>query len=214
MERKQQAALPTGAESRFWSNLGHWVEGGLFAIVGLLALLESSDILTDSWIYVWPTILLIAGLTLPLGIFGHGHGEDARASRAALLADPQQQQHLIIAGLLFVAGVAEIAALASGIGILRYVWPLVLIVIGILFMIHTQHGTSEAATKAVRVHRILGGTLLLAGLARGLAVASGTYTGVLGLAWVVLLLITAVQLLIFREPEGAYEGDGHNNHTA
>jgi len=62
------------------------------------------------------------------------------------------------------------------------------------------------------VHRILGGTLVLAGLARGLAVGSDTDTGVIGLAWIVLLLITAVQLLVFREPEGAYEGGGHNKH--
>ncbi len=99
MEHNQQETPPSGSVLRYWSNFGHWVEGGLFAIVGVLALLESVGVLSGNWIYAWPVVLLIAGLALPLGIFGHGHGEDARASRAALLADPQQQQHLIIAGL-------------------------------------------------------------------------------------------------------------------
>lgn len=192
-------------ELRFGSNLGHWIEGGLLATVGVLALLELIGVLAGGWIYVWPAVLVVAGIVLPLGIFGHGHGEDARASRAAILADPQQKQHLIMAGLLFLAGLAEIVGIATEFSFLFYVWPVVLVIIGVMFMIHTQHGTSAAASKAVRIHRILGGTLSLAGLARAISLITGIDSGIVGLAWIILVLAAAVQLLVYREPEGAYE---------
>ena len=112
---------------------------------------------------------------------------------------------------MFLAGVAEIVALAAGLDVLRSAWPLALVVVGVLFFTHPQHGTDEAAVKAVRIHRVLGGTFVLAGLARSIAVLSGIYKGTVGLGWIVLIFAAAAQLIFYREPEGAYETE-HAEH--
>ncbi|GMR09865.1 MAG: hypothetical protein BMS9Abin28_0685 [Anaerolineae bacterium] len=194
---------------RYWSNLGHWIIGGMLAIVGVLALLEILGVLTGGWVYAWPGVLALAGLVLPLGILSHG---DEKYGRELVLADPQHRQHLIMGGIIFLGGVAEIVALAAGIGFVRYAWPLALGAVGVIFLIHPQHGTDAAAVKAVRIHRILGGTFILAGLARLIAVVTGAYSGLFGFAWIILVLVAAAQLIFYREPEGAYEAGSHSEH--
>jgi len=62
---------------------------------------------------------------------------------------------------------AGAAALLRGFGsVWGYVWPGVVLLIGGLFTIHEQHGTSEASAKAVRQHRILGLAAIITGLLR------------------------------------------------
>ncbi len=198
------------AEMRRWSNLGHRVEGGVLAAASVSALLETLDVLSGGWVYVWPGLLVAAGLFLPLVIFGHGHETyEHMGGRAAMLQDPQQRQHLVMAAILLLAGSAEIVALAGGSPILHYIWPLGLAVVGVMFVIHTQRGTDEATLKAVRIHRILGSTIILAALARGIQHSLGATRGLWAYAWSVILLIVAFQLLIYREPEGTYGGGSH-----
>ncbi|MFV1858820.1 MAG: hypothetical protein ACC647_05645 [Anaerolineales bacterium] len=209
MQHLDQIPPDLAKKMRYWSNLGHWIIGGLLAVVGILALLENLGTLSGGWVYAWPGALALAGLMLPLGILSHGHEE---YGREVVLADPQQRQHLIMGGIIFLAGVAEIVALAAGIGFLRYAWPLALGAVGVIFLVHPQHGTDAAAVKAVRIHRILGGTFILAGLARLIAVLTGAYSGLFGFAWIILVLLAAAQLIFYREPEGAYEAGSHGKH--
>jgi hypothetical protein len=96
-----------------------------------------------------------------------------------VLDDRQQRQHLTMAGLVLVAGVTEIARLA---GILPaplfgYVWPAVLVVIGLLFTRHRQDGDHAAMIQAIRFHRLLGAVLILAGLAKAMQVWEGDPRG-------------------------------------
>ena len=65
--------------------------------------------------------------------------------------------------------------------VLSYLWPAALIVIGGLFLFHAQHGTSEAAAKAVRRHRSLGITIIVAGLFLLIEIASGAE--LVGIVW-------------------------------
>jgi len=88
----------------------------------------------------------------------------------------------------------------------------VIILTGALFLFHAQHGTSEAAARAVRQHRVLGSTLIVAGLLNFIEIFSGA--GFAAILWPIMLLIAAAQLLLYREPEGAYEGEGsHGRHA-
>jgi low temperature requirement protein LtrA len=94
---------------------------------------------------------------------------------------------------------------------LAYVWPAVLLLIGILFLTHPQHGTGEAVAKAVRQHRILGITAIIAGLLRVAGVVSGSTIS--AILWSLALLVSAAQLILYREPEGAFEPAGsHGRH--
>ena len=101
--------------------------------------------------------------------------------------------------------------LPAGIGALRYVWPLVLLIIGYMFITHPQQCTDEAAAKAVRDHRILGSIFLLAGMARGSAVLTNSDVPVFVFAWIILVLVAALELIFYSEPEGALE-TGYTGH--
>jgi branched-subunit amino acid permease len=124
--------------------------------------------------------------------------------------DVQQRQHTIIAIAIAIAGGAEL--LSSTIPILSYVWPTAIILTGGLFFFHAQHGTSEAAARAVLQHRFLGSTLIVAGLLNLIEIISGSRFA--AILWPIVLLLAAVQLLLYREPVGAYEvGAEHGGHA-
>lgn len=106
--------------------------------------------------------------------------------------DAQQREHTIIATTAAIAGVAEL--LSTTIPALGYAWPAAVILIGGLFLFHAQHGTSEAANRAVRQHRALGITLILAGLLNFAEIANGgRFAAIL---WPIVLLVAAGQLLL------------------
>lgn len=194
---KQHSFQSHSAEAmRHLSNLGHIVEGALFAIVGALALLGNPG--TFAWASsAWPPLILVAGIVLLLLLYARHPVSDWQA----IWRDMQQRQHTIIAIAIAVAGLAEL--LRSSIPLLAYAWPAALILTGALFLFHAQHGTSEAASRAVRLHRILGITIIAAGLLRAVEVISGTAFA--AILWPIVLLIAAAQLLLYREPSGAYE---------
>jgi hypothetical protein len=192
------------------SNVGHWVEGGLFLLLGALALLQTTGTISGGARYAAPVLLVAAGAFLPIFLLGHGHNHGGGDHRKQLLADPQQRQHLVMAGLLFVSGLTELALAAGWVSIagLAYVWPASLVIIGVMFMLHTQHGDHAAMAKAIRFHRILGTAIALAGITRGVQIATRTFDGPLAYASPLLLLVVAALLVTYREPEGAYAGAG------
>ena len=206
------------AAQRRLSNVGHWAEGGLFAAVGLIALLQALGWTGGAARYASPVLLILAGVFLPVLLFGHSHGTAGHSREIA--RDPQQRQHLVMAALILVAGIAELA-LAAGWLAMRpviYVWPAALVVIGIMFMLHTQHGDHAAMARAVRFHRLLGAAIVLAGGASAAQRAAGDLTGALAFAAPLLLLVVAGLLVTYREPSGAYEAGGeargHGGHAA
>ena len=80
--------------------------------------------------------------------------------------------------------------------------------IGHMFLTHTQHGTSDAAARAVRRHRVLGGTIVAGAGATAIADTAGARP--FRTAGALLLIAAGAQLVAYREPEGAYEdGGGH-----
>lgn len=199
--KQHRFASHTPEERRRLSNLGHIVEGLLLGAVGVLALLESTGV--ASWAATaWPILILVAGVLLLILIYPRHPFSDW----PAIWRDAQQQQHTIMAAAIAVAGVAE---LLRGLGsVWGYVWPGVMLLIGGMFLIHEQHGTSAAAAKAVWQHRILGLTAIIAGLLRAAEV--GTGSSPLAILWPLVLLAAAAQLVLYREPEGAFEiGHGH-----
>lgn len=195
----------TPEEMRRLSNLAHIIEGALIAIVGLLTLLGNLGVFT--WVSLaWPILVLISGIVLLFLLYPlHPMSEWGLIWR-----DAQQRQHTIIAIAIAIAGGADLLSSASP--ALDYAWPAAIILTGGLFLFHAQHGTSEAAARAVRQHRALGITLILAGLLNFIVILSEARLA--AILWPVVLLIAAVQLLLYREPEGAYEGGAeHGGHA-
>ena len=195
----------TPEEMRRLSNLAHIIEGVLIAIVGLLALL--GNVSTFQWASTaWPLLILIAGIILLFLLYQlHPASE-----RGLIWRDAQQRQHTIIAIAIAVAGVAEL--LRSSSPLLAYAWPAAIILTGGLFLFHAQHGTSQAAAWAVRQHRALGMMHILAGLLNFVQIVTGARFA--AILWPIVVLIAAAQLLLYREPEGAYEvGAEHGGHV-
>lgn len=193
------------AEMRRLSNLAHIVEGTLIAIVGILVLLGKQAGFT--WASsTWPVLILVAGVGLLFFLYPlHPVSE-----WSLIWQDAQQRQHTIIAVAIAIAGLAEL--LSSSVSVLRYPWPMAIILSGGMFLFHEQHGTSEAAARAVQQHRALGSALFAAGLLNLVEIISGARFA--ALLWPILLIVAAVQLLVYREPEGAYESEeGHGKHT-
>lgn len=99
-------------ELRFLSNLGHVIEGLLLGSVAVVALTQAFGRLhTGRARYLWPGLLIAAGLFLPSLMLIHPTLAIMRAHATVILADPQQQQHLVMALLLHCGGVAEALAI-------------------------------------------------------------------------------------------------------
>jgi hypothetical protein len=148
---------------------------------------------------VWPLILLASGMLLLIILYPLHPFEDWKR----IWNDPQQRQHTVLAAVLLVAGVAQLAA--PIVPALAHIWPLALLVAGWTFLTHAQHGTGEAVEAATRAHRVLGGLLILAGGLSLLAII--TAATIFGILWPLALIGAAVVLTAYREPPGAYEGD-------
>ena len=200
----------TAAEMRAISNFAHWVEGAFIALLAIVALLEVvGRFRAGKQRYLWPLLVLTPGAFLAVILLVPHHGLDlARAQIVFVWNDPQQRQHVFIAFALLAAGGAEFLrrrqpALDST--WLRFIWPSATAAIGLSFLVHMQHGSGEAIASATRIHQILSGLLLSAGLAQAADAALLRRKRSLTFSWAILLLAAAVVLIAYREPAGAYE---------
>lgn len=168
----------------------------LFAIVLLVialpALLHAVEAIRGRWpLYLIPAALLLVGgmLILDPVLF---HGGDFGA---------EGLQHQAQGAALAAAGAVEWLRAR---GKLRGRWlafllPLVVIGVGLLFVVHTQHGQGASAACQLVQHRFLGATVIGAGLVK-LAAASGRAQGNWAdVGWLLLLTLAAVQLFLYSE---------------
>ena len=161
---------------------------------------------------MWPILVVVAGAGLSYLVFPH-HGLDkAGLQWRFVFGDPQQRQHLVIATLILIAAVIEILGRAGRVHGQAWMlaWPAALAIVGVMFLVHQQHGTSEAIARATMVHRYLGTSLVVADVLAGTSAMRAQRGGVPGVAWALALLVAAVLLIIYREPTGAYHGSMSN----
>ncbi len=201
------------------SNYGHWVEGGMFLLVVVFSLLNIFFGKTKPrLVYAWPTLVFLSGIFLFVFSYSHHYNEMAAAWKATW-QDPQQRQHFYMGVLITLAGLGELIALKlqKPISVFKFFLPASLAIIGILFLTHPQHGTSEAVVQAKMIHNYLGATILLSGIFKVAEVLWSKNKRWLLYPWIIFLAIAALLLIGYREPEGAYlvpaEGQSiqHNN---
>jgi hypothetical protein len=183
------------AEERVLSNVGHKVEGAIMAVAGVArfqAALTEDDQRDRSFARLLMGAGSLLGLALVGGSFHHG------GPRTFFRNDHQQRQHLEMAGLIAAAGAARCAgrpgAVISNALIGR---------VGQMFLTHEQHGTSEAAAAARAKHERLGWTIAAAAVTG--ALGDLTTARALRFATATLMVVAALQLLTYEEPEGAFE---------
>jgi hypothetical protein len=202
-----QNPLHSPDEMRQISDLAHLSEGLVIGAAALIALLQSRGVFVEGKRrYAWPALIVLAGVFLLAYLVVPHHGlEHAKTQWNFVFGDRQQRQHVVISVLIILGGGAEWMAVA---GIVRgrswlFAWPATLFAIGVFFITHPQHGTTEAVVRALLVHRVLGATLITTAV---LATVSAARNGSrrLQLSWSVALLLAATLLIIYKEPEGAY----------
>ena len=201
----------TPEELQWISNIAHWIEGGMFAIVGLIALLQTFGYAQSRGIqYLWPGLILVAGVFLPVFILLQRGISGVGTTWNLVVRDPQQREHFAMAVLLLVAGLAEVLLRTkkSRAAIWKFVAPIALATIGVLFFVHTEYGTPEAVTEAARKHNYMGSAILLGGLFKGADVLWRKRFAWLAFPWIAMLLVASVLLITYREPPGAYRRSG------
>ena len=185
----------------------------MFAIVALLALLQAFGYAQTRGIqYVWPGLILIAGVFLPAFILLQRGISGIGTTWSLVIRDPQQREHFVMAVLLLAAGLAEVLlrtekSRASG---WKFVSPVALAIIGAMFFVHTEYGTPDAVAEAARKHAYMGIAILLSGLFKGAEILWQRRFSWLAFPWIAMLLVAALLLLTYREPTGAYRTTGPN----
>ncbi len=182
----------------------HKLAGVLIVLFVVASLVKESGRLRGTWPdYLLPIGVLGLGLFLVLDpIVFHGGGFGAEGL-----------QHQIQGALLL--GVAGIE-LARARGTLQHrsfaaVLPIAIMVVGLLFVVHSQHGGGDMVTQLVQ-HRILGATVILAAVVKAadsLKLAKGNWASV---GWLLLLLAVTFQLFLYVE--GANAGGVHEQASA
>lgn len=203
----------TPAELQWISNLAHWIEGGMFATVGLLALPQALGYAQSKGAqYIWPVLILIAGVFLPGFILLQRGFDGIGVTWSLVIRDPQQREHFVMAALLLTAGSAEVLLRtnAQRSRLWRFVSPAALVIIGAVFFVHTEYGTPEAVAEAARKHAYMGLAILLAGIFKAAEVLWVRKLPWIVFAWIAMLFVAAFLLISYREPPGAYE-DGSVN---
>ena len=183
----------------------------MFALVGLLALLQAFGYAQSRGVqYVWPGLILVAGVFLPVFILLQRGIGDIGTTWNLVVRDPQQREHFAMAVLLLAAGLAEVLLRTkkSRAAILKFVAPVALAIIGVLFFVHTEYGTPEAVAEAARKHTYMGLAILLSGLFKGADVLWRKRFAWLAFPWIAMLLVAALLLITYREPPGAYRTSG------
>jgi len=183
------------------SNFAHNFEGLIILLLAITFLFDKKDFVRKK---LRPAILSGVGIFLIGFVFLHHTLKEWSIIVRILLEDRQQLQHFLIAIIAIVGGVVEYFGQKSvkRQNILTLSIPAVITLIGIVFLMHPQHGIEEGVTKAVFFHEILGTIFVSSGF---LLLAHKAYKEKWLLALsIVLLLVVALLLLTYQEPIGAY----------
>lgn len=181
----------------------HKLAGALILVSAALLLAKEAALLPQR----------AAGFILPAAVIGMGlflvldpivfHGGDFGA---------EGRQHQVQGAIAIGVGLVEVLRALGKLqdrvsGVLL---PAAIVLVGLLFVLHSQHGGGDMRSQLVQ-HRILGSTLMLAGLVLGadrLRLARGNWASV---GWLLLLLVVSIEFFLYVEG-GAARAAGHGGH--
>ncbi len=190
------------------SDLAHRTEGIILCLAALIAVIQSFGVMNrGAATLAWPGLIAFAGAALMIYMVAPHHGMDhAREQWRFVSGDDQQRQHLLIALLGFLGGGVELLH-RTGTLSNRWetAWPASLLAVGLVFVLHAQHGEGTAMKRAVILHRLLGSFLIGAGVLRLAEIWMRPGPRWPAISWGLMLFFAGIILIAYREPAGAYE---------
>ena len=183
----------------------HHLYGG--AILGLSTTLLVEDVGAfdaPSLRYAVPGLVMTAGGLLAIDPLLHG---------AALPENyaAETRQHLLLGGMLFAVGTIDLAHEADWLG--HWSWGLALpagmLAASASFFFHAQHGDPGQHELMQTQHRLLGATIAVAAVTKGLSAVPASDDSdeprwpELRTAWIVAAGLAGIQLLLYSEGGGA-----------
>lgn len=178
----------------------HWIFGAFLTIVPIVLLLHHGGAIRARWPgFIIPVTFLLLSIEIVLEPLVHGNAAPAGYAR-------ESAQHMMIAVLAFAIAMIEMGRTFGRLQ--EKVWamalPLVLVVIGLLFFFHAQHQADVPMLLLMTQHRIMGVTLIVAGIAK----AAGEFTlkSELRIGWLLLILLFGLELLLYTEGRTLFDG--------
>lgn len=184
---------------------GHLLPGLAVIIVALLAILHEGGFAKAAWLkYVLPVALVLLGLQ---GIFDKlMHGAAAPKDYATETA-----QHMTQGAIILMAGIAEVLR-ARGVTARRsvaMVFPIALLLVGVMFILHAQQGSGAPMLVMLVQHRAYGLTLIMAAAARAITVLAPERGAYFKLVSPSMLLLFGLEFAIYAEAAGGMGGMQH-----
>lgn len=191
----------------------HRIYGAAILATSTALIVEDADGFTLSELrYAPPGLTMVTGGLLMIDPLLHG---SARPSGYG----PETRQHLLLGGALLAAGSVDLAHEAEWLD--HWSWGLVLPA-GLLagsasFLFHAQHGDPAQHDLLTAQHRLLGATLAVAAVTKGLAAVPAEDGDEprwpqMQTAWIVAAGLAGIQLLLYSEGTVSDKG-GHDGHS-
>lgn len=192
--------LHTAQEVVRLSNAAHFAEGILlFGLAGVLYA-QGLGYLQKSWHrYIFPAIGLLASLTLA-GFLFFDHWHELGKALRVITNDMQQKQHLYMGTLIGFGSISEFLAVKFNKKMLHLIFPVAIASIGILFLVHPQHGSSATALRALFIHRTVGSLLVLGAVAHAGSILHARSKKVLLIITALAFMISGALFISYREP--------------
>lgn len=182
------------------SNLAHSTEGILMILLGILLVAKPLGYLQKKWqVYLLPGVSLLASLIL-FGFLFTGHFNEFPLAWKVMTTDMQQQQHLLIGLILGSTSLITILGLRLGQYKLTAAMSFGLLAIGILFLIHLQHGNGESFKRALFTHRAIGISIIVGWILHAGGVFIKRWHRQLSILSSLGFIIAGFFLMSYREP--------------
>jgi hypothetical protein len=173
----------------------HWLVGAELAALALVLIAHEAG--------VWRWAALRYALAATLLLFA-AEGFLVPMLQRAVSHEPfdlATKQHLVLAALCLLVGVAEWLRAAGRLPGARWraALPSGMFATAALFVFHAQHHSDAPPTLLTVQHRILGASLAVGAMAKTAGELPHAGARRLGVAWLVPLLLAGIELLLYTE---------------
>ena len=182
----------------------HLYGGAIFGLSTTLLVEDAGAFHAPSLRYSVPGVVMTAGALLTIDPLLHG-------AAAPKNYGAETRQHLLLGGMLLAVGSIDLAHEARWLD--HWSWGLALpagmLAASASFFFHAQHGDPAQHELLQTQHRLLGATIAVAAVAKGLSAVpvsddnSESRWPELRTAWIVAAGLTGVQLLLYSEGSGS-----------